>query len=188
MSAGILELPEVRDRVSRVSVSDYERMAELGMVERRTELIRGFIIKKISSSPLLASISTRLFKKVIALLPPGYTARQEQPLRFVDSAPEPDLAVVMGDDRDYAECHPSTAHLVVEVAISSVALDRANAALYAENGVQEYWIILPKQLAVEVYRLPKGGEYREKVLLSGDETIVCAGLPGISLRVGELLA
>lgn len=188
MSAGILELAEVRERVSRVSVSDYERMGELGMIERRTELIRGIIISKMSSSPLHASIATRLFKQVLAQLPDGLTVRQEQPLRFVDSAPEPDLAIVVGDDRDFAAQHPTSALLVVEVAITSVALDRANASLYAENGVQEYWIVLPKLQTVEVYRRPEGGEYREKVLVAAAETVVCASVPAIRVAVGDLLA
>ncbi len=188
MPDGILELAEVRELIPRVSVLDYERMGEMGVLERRTELIRGIILKKMSRSPLHASIATRLFKQVLALLPPGYTARQEQPLRLADSEPEPDISVVAGDDRDFAEQHPTTAALVIEVAVSSVTLDRANAALYAENGVQEYWIVLAKERAIEVYRRPEGGEYREQDTFSGDATIVCASVPALRVRVGELLA
>lgn len=187
MSAGILELPEVRDLIPRVSVQDYERMGEMDIIERRTELIRGIIIKKMSRSPLHASIATRLFKRVLALLPPGFTARQEQPLRLLDSEPEPDLAIVAGSDRDFDEQHPTTASLVVEVAISSVAIDRANAALYAENGVKEYWIVLAKQKSIEVYRRPEGGEYREKLMVACEETLACASVPGVHFLVSELL-
>lgn len=187
MSAGILELPEVRALIPRVSVGDYERMGEMGLLNRRTELIRGIIIKKMSRSPLHASIATRLFKLLLALLPPGYTARQEQPLRFADSEPEPDISVVAGDDLDFAAQHPTIAQLVVEVAVSSVTLDRANATLYAENGVQEYWIVLAKQKAIEVHRRPEGGEYRDREVFSGEATIVCASLPALRVQVGESL-
>ena len=52
-------------------------------------------------------------------------------------------AVVRGERRDFREEHPTTATLVVEVAVSSVAWDRENASLYAEAGVEEYWMVLP---------------------------------------------
>jgi Uma2 family endonuclease len=186
MSGGILELPEMRERISRISVADYERMGALGIIERRTELIRGFIIQKMSRSPLHASIATRLFKKVLALLPPGFTARQEQPLRFLDSEPEPDIAVVAGDDRDFTRQHPTTASLIVEVAVSSVVLNRTNAALYAENGVVEYWIILAEQRKVEVFRNPQAGAFQEGRVYADDEELACAAVPELRVRVHEI--
>ena len=43
MSA-ILEIPEVRQRVSRLSVEEYNRLDEFNNNGRRTELIRGIVI------------------------------------------------------------------------------------------------------------------------------------------------
>jgi len=43
MSA-ILEIPEVRQRVSRLSVEEYHRLDEFNNNGRRTELIRGIVI------------------------------------------------------------------------------------------------------------------------------------------------
>jgi hypothetical protein len=40
----ILEIPEVRKRVSRLSVAEYHRLGEFNDKGRRTELIRGFVI------------------------------------------------------------------------------------------------------------------------------------------------
>ena len=48
MSA-ILEIPEVRRRVSRLSVEEYHRLDEFNNNGRRTELIRGIVIGKIGS-------------------------------------------------------------------------------------------------------------------------------------------
>jgi hypothetical protein len=56
----ILELPEVRERVSTLSVDEYHRLDEFNEHGRRTELIRGIVIERMSKSPLHAAIAKRL--------------------------------------------------------------------------------------------------------------------------------
>ena len=65
-------------------------------------------------------------------------------------------------------------------------MDRANASLYAEAGVSEYWIVLGAERKVEVDRVPEGGHYREQLLLDLDATIECSSLPGVTIRVSDL--
>ena len=77
---------------------------------------------------------------------------------------------------------------MVEVAISSVALDRENASLYAEAGVKEYWIVLGADRAVEVYRLPENGRYKETRLFAPNDILQCATVPNVRIRVGDLFA
>lgn len=84
--------------------------------------------------------------------------RQEASLQLTDSVPEPDVAVVTGSRQDYDD-KPTTAALVVEVAVTSLAADRAKAALYAEASVGEYWIVLAEVGHVEVYRGLESGVY-----------------------------
>src|SRR5580704_14951849 len=114
----ILELSEVRQRVSRLSVEEYHRLDEFNENGKRTELVRGIVIEKTSKSPLHATIATRLFKLVLRVLPQGYTVRKEEPLTLRDSEPEPDLSVIRGSDDDFTKAHPTSASLVVEVAVS----------------------------------------------------------------------
>ena len=57
----ILELPEVRQRVSPLSVEEYHRLGEFNEHGRRTELIRGIIIEKMSKSPFHATIVSLLY-------------------------------------------------------------------------------------------------------------------------------
>ena len=45
----------------------------------------------------------------------GFHIRQEQPLTFADSEPEPDVSVVFGSPDDYGQSHPASAELVIEV-------------------------------------------------------------------------
>jgi Uma2 family endonuclease len=184
--ADILDLPEVRSRVSRLSVDFYHQLNELHSELPRTELIRGIIIQKMPKSPLHTSINNLLLKLIEIRIPNGFTVRKEDPLTLADSEPEPDLTVVRGALSDFTQEHPTSAELVIEVAVTSLALDRENASLYAEAGVAEYWIVLALRHEVEVYRHPVDGVYAEKRLYTREETLTCESVPGILLEVREL--
>jgi hypothetical protein len=67
------------------------------------------------------------------------------------SEPEPDLVVVRREVYEQAARHVSTAFLVIEVAKSSLRLDRTLAAVYAEAGVPDYWVVNVEGRQVEVY-------------------------------------
>ena len=90
------------------------------------------------------------------------TADRSSPLKLKDSVPEPDLAVVAGQVADYRHAHPTTALLVIEVAVSSLGLDREKAAIYAEAGVTEYWLVVAGQEKIEVYTEPRDGTYQQQ--------------------------
>ncbi len=182
----VLEIPEVRARVSPVAVEQYHHFPEFNENGRRTELIRGVIIEKMPKSPLHASIAKLLYDGLHAAVPTGYSVRQDQPLTLRDSEPEPDIAIVRGSVQDYRSSHPVTAALVVEIAISSESLDRQKASLYAEAGVEEYWIVLPLERRVEVYRRPQDGNYLDRSVVEGVAPLACAGFPSIGLSLGDL--
>lgn len=184
----ILELPSIRDRVSRVTVEAYHRQPEYNENRRRTELIRGIVIEKMSISPLHGTIASRLLQMLLPQLPPGVCARQEQPLTFRDSEPEPDVSVMVGGLGDYLDAHPSTALLAVEVAVSSYAEDQQKAFLYAEAAVPEYWIVLPGARLVEVHRRPEAGRYCEMRVYREGEELRCASVPGLRVVLAELFA
>ena len=186
--AAILEIPEVRQRVSPLSVQDYHRLDDYNDNGRRTELIRGILIQKISKSPLHSSLAKRLYDQIARMLPEGFVVRREDPITLADSEPEPDIAVVRGVEADLFEAHPTTAALVIEVAVSNPALDRENASLYAEAGVGEYWIVLGQDRHVEVYRQPENGRYQQKQVFGPSDLIESASVPAVRIRVSDLFA
>ena len=178
MSA-ILELPEVRAQVGLLSVEAYETLAEMGAVSERAELIRGIIVDKMPESPWHRTLVRRLF---------GWIVFSEDPLRLKDSEPEPDAMIVRGDEHEFITKHPTGAELVVEVAVTSTALDRAKASLYAEANVSEYWIVLVEEQCVEVYRLPEAGIYQQKHLYSAGDMLVCESVAGVQIALADLFA
>lgn len=186
MSA-ILDLPEIRARVHRWTVADYEKLGE-DPAFRRSELIRGIIVEKMSKSPPHSDLATEIYLLLLRLIAPEFVARKEEPLRLADSMPEPDISVMRGKRPDFQKRHPSTASLVVEVAVSSVAPDRENASIYAEAGVAEYWIVLGERKAVEVYRRPEDGVYREVRTYGIGESIPDVDVIGGPMAVSTLLS
>jgi Uma2 family endonuclease len=186
VTAQMLEIPEVRARVSPVTVGQYHEFPEYNENGRRTELVRGIVIEKMSKSPLHANIVSALHDLLHPQVSSELWLRQDQPLTLRDSEPEPDISVVRGKRADFLTSHPSTAALVIEVAVTSAAEDRSLASLYAEAGVQEYWIVLPAQRRVEVYRCIEGGAYRDHSIVEGDVTLECTAVPGVRVALGEL--
>ena len=184
--AAILEIPEVLQRISRFSVEEYHRLDEFNEHGRRTELIRGLVIEKMSKSPLHRTIASRLYRLLLAQLPADYCVWKEEPLTLADSEPEPDISVTRGREGDFVAAHPATAELVVEIAVSSPALDRESASLYAEAGVKEYWIVLAPEQQVEVYRQPRNGRYQQSQVLRAGDRLECAILPSLRLGVSDL--
>lgn len=184
--AEILEIPEVRRRISRLSVKEYHRLDEYNENGRRTELIRGIVIEKMSKTPLHSAVAKRLYDRIAPLLPQGFVLRREDPITLADSEPEPDIAVVRGAEPDFFETHPTSAELVIEVAVSSAVLDRENASLYAEAGIPEYWIVLGLERRVEVYRGPLHGNYQDKLLGGLNDTLECVSVPAVRIRVSDL--
>jgi Uma2 family endonuclease len=84
----------------------------------------------------------------------GYKIRVQMPFDVAgESMPEPDL-LVCTEAQNRRLPHPNEALLVVEVADSSLAIDRMKALEYAAAQVQEYWIVDVKGRRVEVYRHP----------------------------------
>ena len=137
-------------------------------------------------SPLHASIAKLLYDNLHASIPAGWSVRQDQPLTLRDSEPEPDIAIVRGSVQDYRDAHPMTAALVIEIAISTATFDREKAALYAETGVEEYWIVLPVERRVEVYRRPENGAYLESSVVEDGAVLACGSVAGVSVALPEL--
>ncbi|MGA2864723.1 MAG: Uma2 family endonuclease [Verrucomicrobiota bacterium] len=183
----LLELPAVRERVQGLSVEGYHRLGELGMLSEEVELLQGIVVAKMPKSPLHELVAQKLMRHLLAKVPKGFEVRREGPLTLRDSEPEPDLSVVQGKPDDWAAAHPSTAHLVVEVAVTSTALDEGKGEIYAEAGIPEYWLVRPEDRAVDLYRQPTSQGYLSKATLSEKDTLRCASIPGVEFPVAEIL-
>jgi Uma2 family endonuclease len=153
--ASALEREVMTRRWRRV---EYERLVDLGVfTDERLELLEGVLVVREPQGSTHAAIVTTVGQVLATAFGDGWHTRLHSPLALGEySEPEPDVAVVAGKSKDYLVTHPSTAALVVEVADSSLMLDRRfKAALYARAGLPEYWIVNLVDRVLEVHRDPQ---------------------------------
>ena len=106
----------------------------------------------------------------------------------IDSEPEPDIAVVTGNIRDYVEHHPTTALLIVEISDATLQFDRTKKAeLYARSGIVEYWIVNLKARQLEVRREPQNGKYAKTETLTEKQNVATLAMPKKKIKVADLL-
>jgi Uma2 family endonuclease len=177
----------------RWTIDDYHRAIEAGVFgpDERLELIDGEIIVM---SPQLGPHATGVGLVDDALRPvfgTGWVVRVQLPLTLEPgSEPEPDVAVVRGVRRDFSQGHPTTAELLVEVADTTLRLDRTDKAeLYARAGIPDYWILnLPgRRLEVRRDPDPATGEYRQLSTCDEESIVSPLAAPDASIAVRDLL-
>ena len=177
--------------VRRWTRQEYEQLAESGFFPpgQRVELVDGIIYEMSPQKGPHATGILLVTEALRAAFPRGYQIRVQLPLILGDEAePEPDLAVVPGDPRDYVQAHPATAVLIVEVSDSSSFHDRERKrALYARSGIPEYWILDVVADRLKVHRDPDAGSYRTGLVLEAGDTIAPLASPGATIAVADLL-
>ena len=171
-----------------LSVAAYRALGEAALIPKNTELLYGFVYTKMSKSPLHSALIRRLLRLLQQALPPGYFVDSEQPIACEDSEPEPDLAVIRGDEAEFWNQHPRTAELVIEVCVSSHEYDRSKLPAYATAGVKECWFVLGPEKQIEIYRQPRDGQFAEHALHGPGGKLTSSVLPQFALSLDALFA
>jgi Uma2 family endonuclease len=179
--------------ITRYSVDDYEEMIRLGVLTEndRVELIRGEIVPKMAIGPKHSRCVKRLNRVLVPRTIGIAVVGIQDPVRLVDSEPEPDVSLARPPEEQYASRHPGPADifLIIEVSDSSLNDDRnIMLPMYAQAGISEYWIVNLVDDCLEVYRDPQpDGTYREARVLRRGESTNIAALPGVVVAVDEVL-
>jgi Uma2 family endonuclease len=125
----------------------YDALVDQGLFDgQRVELLEGEIVavspQKWPHSSTTTLLARHLDRALVARHGDVYVVRQEKPLAATEtSEPEPDIDVV-DEAALSAGRHPSTAHLVVEVADSSRRVDLVHKPrIYAAARVPQYWVV-----------------------------------------------
>ena len=145
------------------TADEFERMAEAGIFDEdeRLELLRGEIVAMSPISSPHAWCVNRLVR-IFARLGDTVIVSVQNPVRLDGwSTPQPDLALLRPGTSQARHPGPADVLLVVEVAGSSLAVDRGiKAPLYAQAGLVELWIADLVTDRLEVYRDPIPTGYR----------------------------
>ena len=191
-------MADYKTRTRRFTRAEYERLIDLGVFQpgEDIELIGGeLMVAEPQGAPHYTAIR-KTAKALEAAFGPGWEVRTEGPIGLDDeSEPEPDVAVVPGAPDDYARAHPSRPALTVEVAESSLALDRQRkGSLYARAGLPDYWVLNLVDRVLEVYREPApdsaapfGWRYGRSEVFEVSARVTPLAAPGSSIPVSQLL-
>ena len=145
----------------RFTVAEYHKLIQLGILteDDDLELLNGYLIYKMPHNPPHDRTVQRMTRPLIRYLPPGWDLRIQLAVTLPTSEPEPDFAIVRGDDSVYANHHPNPIEIgtLIEVSDSTLASDRQDKGpIYAAANVPIYWIINLVDRQIEVYTSPSG--------------------------------
>jgi len=184
----IIDSPEVREAVLPLSVEFYHAATELGWIDEEVELLDGIPVKKMGKSPEHEYLVSLLLRLLEGCLPEGCFVVKERPLTCARSEPEPDVMLVAGDERSFRRQHPTTAELVIEVAVNTLDRDRGKASIYAEAGVKEYWLVAPGEGSVTVYREPGADGYQTVDRVTAPDAVASDVVVGFQVSLPALFA
>jgi Uma2 family endonuclease len=118
------------------------------------------------------------------------TVRVQGSIRLHDrSEPQPDLVILRGRPKDYANrwAIPSDVLLLIEIADSSFQYDKpVKVPLYARHGIIEIWLFDLRRAVIEVYRDPQPSGYATLQTLASPSPLSPLALPEVVLSLEEL--
>jgi Uma2 family endonuclease len=167
---------------------EYDLLAAHGHFEdEKVELLFGRVVSMTPIGPPHVQSTSRLNVLFIRALGDRAVVRCQGSFAASDiSEPEPDILIV--PFATYWHEHPSRAHLVVEVAQSSLARDRGlKLELYGLAEVDEYWIVDLVHGCVEVYRDRRDGRWETLTTHRRGEHVAMAACPDVAIAVDEIL-
>jgi Uma2 family endonuclease len=152
-------LPAWSARLRRFTRAEYHLLGRYGIVreDERVELLDGLVVELPMEKPPHQGVSRRLVNRLPRVIPVGWFLQVADVVGVADSEPEPDGAILRGDETAYDARQPERADtgVVIEVADSTLRADRRDKSrLYAEGGIPVYWIINVVDGQVEVYTDP----------------------------------
>jgi Uma2 family endonuclease len=190
---GLIDPPELLTRRHRLTVDEYYRMAEVGVLtpDARVELIEGEIIDMAPIGTRHGSAVKRLTQLLTSALGDSVIVAVQDSLRLSKrSEPQPDLMVLKPRADFYREAHPSADDvlLLIEVSDTTARYDRGiKLNLYARHGVQEVWVVDLDEGLMRTYRQPRGEIYTEVQETAQPTWLSPQALPGVRIDVSKLL-
>ena len=146
-------MPPASPQLQRLSVEDVFRTVEAGILgeEDRVELLDGVLYDMTPPGDRHSGAVAWLTRRLVAAA--GEREIRVQDVLYVPGGVvRPDLMAV--DPIPERDRQPHTAHLAVEVAVTTHAHDRMKARHYGRAGVAELWIVDVPGQAVLVHRGP----------------------------------
>lgn len=188
-----MSTPNVHVPRHRLTVDEYYRMAELGILapDVRVELIEGEIIDMTPQGSGHAGIVSRLTERLVSAVGLRAMVRCQLPIRLGHrSEPEPDFAIVKRKDDYYTRAHPvaDDVLLVIEISNTTLSYDRfIKMPLYARHGIVEAWLIDVQAGRIHLFRTPRDGNYVDVSAADRPGILYPKALPEVPIDLSGIL-
>jgi Uma2 family endonuclease len=156
----------------------FEQLSDTGFFgEAHVELLNGEILVKTMQKPPHAQTVRKLSKLFEQLFGERALISAQLPLVMLAPPPdflEPDLTLLKLPAEQYKDRNPTSNDAIVVIEVSDTTLERDRGAkleAYARNNIPEYWILNVVETKLEVYREPKGNEYRSRTIFTAGEAV-----------------
>jgi Uma2 family endonuclease len=142
-----------------ITADEYLRMVDSGVFRKSSRIIlwNGQLHAKMTKNQPHTIALWNLGHRLGPIIPGGWFVNQEAPIRLSEkSVPEPDLTVVRGVVEDYPTLPPGPGDvaLLIEIADSSLRLDRRALADFAAAGIPACWIVNLIDRRIETFSDP----------------------------------
>ncbi|TPQ46285.1 hypothetical protein C2U72_25725 [Prosthecomicrobium hirschii] len=170
------------------TIADLDRMVEAGIVgpEERLEIVHGELIPRADKSADHEILKREMNYRLVRGLPPEAlfipeTGWRLEPTLYL----EPDFLIFPAGVRQ-AAVTGRDALLVIELSDSTLGYDLGRKpALYAGEGVREYWVIDAARRVTHVHRDLAGDRYRAVTAWPAEADLRPQRIPGFSVRLAD---
>ncbi|WP_138504746.1 Uma2 family endonuclease [Nostoc sp. PA-18-2419] len=181
----------------RFTIAEYHQLIELGFFPEgdRIELIRGELIQMTAKGTPHTVCSSILCRQLDRLLGERAVIRGQDPIALPNqSEPEPDVVIARGKDEDYLAHHPYPEDILLVIEISDKTLDydqTIKLSLYAEAGIERYWIVNLPTRQLECYSQPYQNaqsqfSYLSRQIFLSNQSVVIPGFEDALLNLSRL--
>ena len=179
---------EAVEKLRPLRRAEYDALIDLGHFEdEKIELLYGQMVLMSPQGDDHMQTVTRLNMILAPALVGRATVQIHGPfIAASESEPEPDVAVLHADALTQ-KGKASQAHLIIEVAASSLRKDLAKGNLYAASGVPEYWIVDLEHNLVDVFTDPIDGRYTRQLPFDAGATLRMKAFSDLAIRVSDIL-
>ncbi|OKH42009.1 hypothetical protein NIES2101_33525 [Calothrix sp. HK-06] len=178
--------------VAKWTLDEYHRMIEAGILDnRRVELLRGEIVEMAPEGEPHSYFSSEAEEYLKSLLADRAKVIVGKPITLPNgSEPEPDIAVIQRLGRQYLQHHPYPENIFWVIEYSNTSLEKdleIKTEIYAEAGINEYWVVNLRTRELIVFRNPRNKKYTYKSTLTAG-IINPLSFPNIAVSVGAIIS
>jgi Uma2 family endonuclease len=176
---------------AKITLEQYHRMVDTGIWDDcHVELLNGVVVEMSPEGMPHAHRSSDVGEYLMRLLGDRAHVRPAKPITLPSgSEPEPDIAIVQRLGNEYLAHHPYPENIFWVIEYSNTSLDKdlgVKAAIYATEGIPEYWVINLKKNILIVFRDPVDGKYQSRQEFTTG-TINPLAFPDVAIEVARLL-